>query len=213
MPDQAEEPGPVPGPGSARVADPEPDPKPPGSRPRTRPETAREPARPAQQAKWVLADGLQSSSGLGFCVTDSTGDHLLETICQRPFALDHLSETTHRRPSASDQPGGLGPGPRGGLHVEERSHGERTQRTWNIFTALSSRRIAAVVTALALIPVVPAYALEPAALPESTRPYLYLETFDGVPNPAHFTHTLLGVLALLRRRRLLPPAADAGVPA
>lgn len=55
---------------------------------------------------------------------------------------------------------------------------------------MSSRRIAAVVTALALIPVVPAYALQPATLPESTRPYLYLETFDGVPNPAHFTHDL-----------------------
>ena len=35
-----------------------------------------------------------------------------------------------------------------------------------------------------------ALAAQPDAFPESTRPYLYFESFDGVANPAHFTHDL-----------------------
>ena len=35
-----------------------------------------------------------------------------------------------------------------------------------------------------------ALAVQPEAFPESTRPYLYFESFDGVDNPAHFTHDL-----------------------
>ena len=48
----------------------------------------------------------------------------------------------------------------------------------------------ALAAAITLLPITPAAAIQPATLPESARPYLYLETFDGVPNPAHFTHTL-----------------------
>ena len=35
-----------------------------------------------------------------------------------------------------------------------------------------------------------ALAAQPESFPESTRPYLYFQSFDGVDNPAHFTHDL-----------------------
>ena len=49
---------------------------------------------------------------------------------------------------------------------------------------------AAVFTATAATVAVPANAAQPEAFPESTRPYLYFQSFDGVDNPAHFTHDL-----------------------
>lgn len=49
---------------------------------------------------------------------------------------------------------------------------------------------AAVFTATTAITAVPANAAQPEAFPESTRPYLYFQSFDGVDNPAHFTHDL-----------------------
>ena len=49
---------------------------------------------------------------------------------------------------------------------------------------------AAVFTATAATTTVPANAAQPEAFPESTRPYLYFQSFDGVDNPAHFTHDL-----------------------
>ena len=57
-----------------------------------------------------------------------------------------------------------------------------------------SRRALVVATTTALAIVVPfaapAGAAQPEAFPESTRPYLYFQSFDGVDNPAHFTHDL-----------------------
>ena len=57
-----------------------------------------------------------------------------------------------------------------------------------------SRRalVVANTTALAIaVPfAAPAGAAQPESFPESTRPYLYFESFDGVANPAHFTHDL-----------------------
>ena len=48
---------------------------------------------------------------------------------------------------------------------------------------------AAILTATAAT-AVPANAAQPESFPESTRPYLYFQSFDGVDNPAHFTHDL-----------------------
>ena len=58
-----------------------------------------------------------------------------------------------------------------------------TRHTAATFT-VAAFTIAAATTA------VPASAAQPDAFPESTRPYLYFESFDGVANPAHFTHDL-----------------------
>jgi len=58
-----------------------------------------------------------------------------------------------------------------------------TRHTVATFT-VAAFTIAAATTA------VPASAAQPDAFPESTRPYLYFESFDGVANPAHFTHDL-----------------------
>ena len=59
---------------------------------------------------------------------------------------------------------------------------------------MMSRRALAVTTAALLATAatvaVPANAAQPEAFPESTRPYLYFQSFDGVDNPAHFTHDL-----------------------
>ena len=49
---------------------------------------------------------------------------------------------------------------------------------------------AAAFTFTATATAVPANAAQPEAFPESTRPYLYFQSFDGVDNPAHFTHDL-----------------------
>jgi len=49
---------------------------------------------------------------------------------------------------------------------------------------------AAAFTFTATATAVPANAAQPEAFPESTRPYLYFHSFDGVDNPAHFTHSL-----------------------
>ena len=48
----------------------------------------------------------------------------------------------------------------------------------------------AVLTATAATTAVPTNAAQPESFPESTRPYLYFQSFDGVDNPAHFTHDL-----------------------
>lgn len=60
---------------------------------------------------------------------------------------------------------------------------------------MMSRRVLAVTTAVILsatatATAVPANAAQSEALPESSRPYLYFQSFDGVDNPAHFTHDL-----------------------
>ena len=59
---------------------------------------------------------------------------------------------------------------------------------------MMSRRALAATTAAVLTATaataVPANAAQPEAFPESTRPYLYFQSFDGVDNPAHFTHDL-----------------------
>ena len=49
---------------------------------------------------------------------------------------------------------------------------------------------AAVFTATAAATAVPANAAQPESFPESTRPYLYFQSFDRVDNPARFTHDL-----------------------
>ena len=57
---------------------------------------------------------------------------------------------------------------------------------------ISRRALVATTTALAIVVpfAAPAGAAQPEAFPESTRPYLYFQSFDGVDNPAHFTHDL-----------------------
>ncbi|MCG7290092.1 metallophosphoesterase [Corynebacterium sp. ACRPZ] len=57
---------------------------------------------------------------------------------------------------------------------------------------MMSRRALAATTAAVFTATtaVPADAVQPEAFPESTRSYLYFESFDGVDNPAHFTHDL-----------------------
>ena len=59
---------------------------------------------------------------------------------------------------------------------------------------MTIRRAAATFTTAALALTyaasTPALAAQPETLPESVRPYLYFESFDGVSNPAHFTHDL-----------------------
>ena len=59
---------------------------------------------------------------------------------------------------------------------------------------MMSRRALAATTAAVLTATaataVPANAAQPESFPESTRPYLYFQSFDGVDNPAHFTHDL-----------------------
>lgn len=57
---------------------------------------------------------------------------------------------------------------------------------------MSRRALAATTVAVftAATAAAPASAAQPEAFPESTRPYLYFQSFDGVGNPAHFTHDL-----------------------
>ncbi|WJY98316.1 metallophosphoesterase family protein [Corynebacterium fournieri] len=59
---------------------------------------------------------------------------------------------------------------------------------------MMSRRALAATTAAVLTATaataVPANAAQPESFPESTRSYLYFQSFDGVDNPAHFTHDL-----------------------
>ena len=59
---------------------------------------------------------------------------------------------------------------------------------------MMSRRALAATTAAILTATaataVPANAAQPESFPESTRPYLYFQSFDGVDNPARFTHDL-----------------------
>lgn len=49
--------------------------------------------------------------------------------------------------------------------------------------ALAAATTAALLAATADTTAVPANASQPEAFPESTRPYLYFESFDGVDNP------------------------------
>ena len=61
----------------------------------------------------------------------------------------------------------------------------------NSFLATATATAIATATVIALpLGLTQAVAAQPESLPASARPYLYFESFDAVPNPAHFTHDM-----------------------
>lgn len=66
-----------------------------------------------------------------------------------------------------------------------------TLRNSFLATATATATAIATATVIALpLGLTQAVAAQPETLPASARPYLYFESFDAVPNPAHFTHDM-----------------------